>query len=915
MKHLYALLVGIDNYLVPAPLSGCVADIEEYEEFLSGRVDRKTHELHLQKLIDAEATRAAILDGFHQHLSHAGPGDTALFVFCGHGSQQPSDKRNWKIEPDHQDETLVCYESRIGGSDLADKVISQLLDDLSAAGAHVVVVLDSCHSGSGTRDVDLDVRYAPARSDVGPAGYPSNVSNCKKGTSGWTVPAGSGHVLLAACGSHETAKEFFAGGRKRGVFSACLLETLKACPGSISYQSLYQSTAAAVRIRATRQNPQFEAGRPADLDLPFMGGSIATRPRQFSADRYPNDKWMLNLGAVHGMPDSGEIRLLLFPRGTTPDRMKAPENAAGRAIVSRVFAASSQLRLDFTPEQRITGFEALIESTPAPLTLVALRGDAEGVLEMRAALQTAGPNAGSSPFVGESEAGAQLVVRAKVDAYEFYRNREKIPFASIERKWPAAARLALEQLEHIACWQQVQDGVSNPNSSIRPEEFKISLFENGKLLEGENLRLDYREKNGELQPPGLTVQLQNSSSRRLFFALLALTESFEIAPLLREQSVLLDPGETLYVYNGEPMEATLPNWLLSRGGTETVDTLKILVSTSLFDGRLLRQPPLDQARSRSSAPNPVFAPTNLNLLLNRMQHRNLTPEASSSIEDWIAANIRITIVRPPAWMSAGPAEITLPRGTRLACPSGFFTRARLNSDAAALHLHLAPAILTSDEQTNWPFRFLEPCGADPGLGTLELSKFSGSDFVTPGTPIRLSLPASISPASYILPFAFDGRYHIPLGRLEATDGTATIYIERLPRIPGMLQNPVIHILFQAFDPVPIPRAAAKWREWAPILQALALNALLKADWKPEELAELVAAASAAPNEQEDLDSPETSGSPTRLLSRYFVPGRTFDAVPAGLDLVEDLLKRMGIDAARTAEIRRFFEKPAVSAKA
>ena len=58
-------------------------------------------------------------------------------------------------EPDGRDETIVPHDSRTNDVfDIPDKTMAALLERLAAAkGKHITVVLDCCHSGSGTRKV------------------------------------------------------------------------------------------------------------------------------------------------------------------------------------------------------------------------------------------------------------------------------------------------------------------------------------------------------------------------------------------------------------------------------------------------------------------------------------------------------------------------------------------------------------------------------------------------------------------------------------------------------------------------------------------------------------------------------------------------------------------------------------------
>jgi hypothetical protein len=157
-RSLHAFLVGIDRYSHPVPqMNGCVNDIEAFTDYLRQRVEGSDGvRLELRVLTDERGTREAIIAGFREHLKPARKGDIALFYYAGHVSQEQAPPESWHLEPDRLDETPVCYDSRsLGGWDLADKELAKLIDEVAAGGAHVVVILDCCHSGSGTRDVRL----------------------------------------------------------------------------------------------------------------------------------------------------------------------------------------------------------------------------------------------------------------------------------------------------------------------------------------------------------------------------------------------------------------------------------------------------------------------------------------------------------------------------------------------------------------------------------------------------------------------------------------------------------------------------------------------------------------------------------------------------------------------------------------
>ena len=259
-RTIYGLLIGIDDYPRPIPsLRGCVNDIEAFAAYLSDRVAKdKGVALNLKTLKNAEATRQAVVDAFRSHLGQAKKGDVALFYYSGHGSQEQAPEEFWKIEPDHLDETLVCYDSRNPGNwDLADKEMAKLIDDVAAKGPHVAVILDCCHSGSGTREIETVVRRAPTDLRRRPiesflvsvaeaeAAAASRERECEAAQPGRLATEGR-HVLFAACRDDEEAKEYIGDGKHRGAFSFFLGDALKSAAGVPTYRDLFARASALV---------------------------------------------------------------------------------------------------------------------------------------------------------------------------------------------------------------------------------------------------------------------------------------------------------------------------------------------------------------------------------------------------------------------------------------------------------------------------------------------------------------------------------------------------------------------------------------------------------------------------------------------------------------------------------------------
>src|ERR1700694_4496879 len=92
-RTIYALLVGINDYLGDVPqLHGCVNDVRRMRDFLQLRTEGGDYALNPLLLTSGDAnqreeqrpTRQAVIDGFRNHLSQAGPDDIALFYYRWH---------------------------------------------------------------------------------------------------------------------------------------------------------------------------------------------------------------------------------------------------------------------------------------------------------------------------------------------------------------------------------------------------------------------------------------------------------------------------------------------------------------------------------------------------------------------------------------------------------------------------------------------------------------------------------------------------------------------------------------------------------------------------------------------------------------------------------------------------------------
>lgn len=690
MTHtIYALFVGIDDYLGGVtPLKGCVNDVTRLHDLLAARVSSGSDSFNPLLLANAQATRQGIIDAWRSHLGRAGPGDVALFCYAGHGSQENAPPEFWDFEPDHLNETLVCHDSRAAdGWDLADKELAQLISEVAAKGPHFAVVLDCCHSGSGTRDAEdvtvrqqmADRRTRPVASYIvtpeqaaGLQGQPHGVANPAMP---WAAIASGRHILLAACRPEQTAKETVFPGpnglERRGAFSYYLQDTLQQSGAPLSYRDLFKRVNALVQGRVADQHPQLEASEPADLDQPFLGGVIPAAPAAFTLSSDREMGWIVDAGAVHGIPqpveDGETTRLAIFPFDADLASVRSLDQSVGEASVTGVFPGQSTVapvRFDRALLNAKTTYKAVVISTPLPPLTVAFEGDEAALSLVREAVAGLDGPGRPSLLVRESDLAAaeyRLLADAGSGCFRIRRAAEALKLAVDTPGLDAeSAQVVARRLEHIARWVSTAR-LANPASELARDAVRLDLYrehESGELElldSSSGLRLAYEQVDGGWRWPRMQIRLHNSTpDQRLFCMLLDLTETYSVyAGLLPRGGVWLEPGQEAWatvLVRGrlrKTIDLYIPDNLWRQGVTELRDILKLIVSSDEADATLLQQGelPISFAPTTRTIPKRL---NSLNRLMARVHTRDFgaAPGSDEAFSDWATVEVATTVVRP-----------------------------------------------------------------------------------------------------------------------------------------------------------------------------------------------------------------------------------------------------------------------------
>ncbi|KAG6848037.1 hypothetical protein H0H93_003956, partial [Arthromyces matolae] len=219
--RIFALLSGINKYQSPVfnDLHYAVNDAEKMRDLLMSDFHVPSENITLLK--DQEANVMAIRQALRnlQDNERIRPKDTVLFFHAGHGARAnapdgwPARNNKIQILPFYDFDPNISHNAEGAkpslaqpGCGIVDFEFGNLFEDIgkTKGGLHLVAILDSCYSGSATRDAntDLTIRGVQLPDDY-------KISSCALSALSALSPHHSSrsHILLSACEQDEQASE------------------------------------------------------------------------------------------------------------------------------------------------------------------------------------------------------------------------------------------------------------------------------------------------------------------------------------------------------------------------------------------------------------------------------------------------------------------------------------------------------------------------------------------------------------------------------------------------------------------------------------------------------------------------------------------------------------------------------------
>lgn len=613
---LFALLIAVEQYHpdsgVP-PLGGCRNDVQAVREtLLSFFPDQVAEATQIKTLINEQATREGVIAAWRTHLGQAGPADTALIYFSGHGARSRTAAEFHELEPDGLEEGWVLYDSRQPGQfDLADKEIALLLAETGKTGARLVLLSDSCHSGSITRDLDAPEGWKARFTSGTDAPRPLDTYLHGAYAEQWRT-AGKGqvpfvrHLALSACKHTEKAWESPNG---FGIFTRALLDAVGHTGAQVSYSDLFTRLCADIRKFTGRQNPRIAAYGGFNPNEGFLGKPLPPQhERRYAVFYHPErQEWRIKLGADAGLQTdmNQEIPIEVYDAPAGGER-KGTLNLYRLNVSESSFRPGAAERLLLQRTQTYWGLPLALPCDPLLVWCpdAALRQALQAILGQRSIVLTDTP-------------AADVALRPEnggIACFELPAMRRITRTAGTADPAPL-----LPVLEHIAHWRRIKN-LENPVATPLHRQVRFDLF---LLTGGSEQRQEepFVVLEAGRQPVDFKLTASNQSDQKLHMALVYLSPRYGMQVFAETAVSPAAPGLDRY-----PLLETYLH--LPEGVDEERDYFKLIVSTEEIDPAAFSRDELDPDGASGGA-----------------LHHTRSIGGALGRADWFAQTIEIRLVR------------------------------------------------------------------------------------------------------------------------------------------------------------------------------------------------------------------------------------------------------------------------------
>jgi hypothetical protein len=261
-----ALCVGINDYPgTNNDLSGCVNDANAWAALLAEHYGFARTDVKI--LLDAQATKSAIMAGLKALLAKSKAGDILVFMLAGHGTYVADESGD---EEDY-DEAMCPHDC--DRNLILDDELRELFGGM-ANGVSLTVIADCCHSGTITRAAeggggadDRRARFLNPQAIGRKALADPRAAAAKRAAK--PTQTAMKEVLLSGCSPTEYSYDARLGDKYHGAMTFHALKAIAAANHKISWADLHTRTRSLLDAARYPQHPQLE-GTAANKKKPIF---------------------------------------------------------------------------------------------------------------------------------------------------------------------------------------------------------------------------------------------------------------------------------------------------------------------------------------------------------------------------------------------------------------------------------------------------------------------------------------------------------------------------------------------------------------------------------------------------------------------------------------------------------------------
>ena len=338
-KH--ALIIAVGDYPVKTGWSS-ISSANDVPLIKTTLLNQDFKEENITVLKNEMATRAGILNAIKTLQAKLKPGDIVVIHYSGHG-QQIYDDNNEEI--DDKDESIVPYDALVrfipnkyeGQNHIRDDELGNIIAtfrNILGNEGQLLMLLDSCHSGSATRGG----KARGGEATFAPPGWTPNSEQNNNG-SGLLEPVKAGpnaapFVMLSGASADELNYEYEGYGSLSFAFSKAMNDL----GSDVTYRKLFSAISANMNVISPNQTPTAEG----DLDYKLFGGEYVKQQPYYPISKISRvDIIKINAGKLQSLFDGTTVNIL--PAGTSKVEDK---DIIAKGTITRARFNESIIKLD-----------------------------------------------------------------------------------------------------------------------------------------------------------------------------------------------------------------------------------------------------------------------------------------------------------------------------------------------------------------------------------------------------------------------------------------------------------------------------------------------------------------------------------------------------------------------------------------